>query len=228
MSLKKCFGYYLVKPLPCPCFFTHKADKILSVSDNGLSDKFPDLSKCFWKNSSEKDKITYAKYLGLNSNEFPAFCENVSDLFSSGRLTASVRFCSSADAVMLSRYIKNHRDYKLVGLFTDIENFSRFENEGYFSAVGAGDDNITGKLIGCDIIGCDYENDGHSFFDSYTINALNEVLEKKVDLQIDRNTGLIRNGYDEAKRFAAIIQGQGEPVIWTPFEIYEMDIPENQ
>lgn len=40
----RAFGYYVVKPLPAPGWCRLDEESILSVSENGLSEKFPDLA----------------------------------------------------------------------------------------------------------------------------------------------------------------------------------------
>ena len=77
----KCFGYYIVKSLIRPEWCTLKTSHILSVSEDGLSEKFPDLTKCFWINYPKSDRRQYQNYLQLDNNEFADFCDLVADLF---------------------------------------------------------------------------------------------------------------------------------------------------
>lgn len=219
----KCFGYYLVKPMPKPDWCTLKARKILTVSENNLSCKFPDLRKCFWVNYPKGDRDEYKEYLGLNNSKFSEFCQLISKMFNEKHLTADVRFSCFEDALLISTYLQKINDYKLVGLFTDIELFSEFEKEGYFKIVKAGSNSDRGKSIGFEILGSELIGENNFSFDSYIINSLNEVLEDNVDLIVDYQTGLIKNTYKETKHFSDIIQGMGEPVIWRPFELYEYD-----
>lgn len=218
MSEMKCFGYYLVEPLKKPDWCTLKADKILSVSENGLSCKHPVLSKCFWTNTPESGRKEYAQLLGLDREGFSLFSELINELFGNGRLTPYVRFSRFEDAVNVGCYLRNIPSLKLVGLFTDDENFANAEK-----TAAAVNKKSGGKLIGCEILGSHMSEHGYFSFDSYIINSLNEVLEEKTDIRIDRDTGLILDPYEEARRFSAIIQGMGEPVIWSPFEIYEYE-----
>ena len=46
----RCFGYYIVKALAKPEWCTLNTCELLSISENGLSCKFPDLEKCFYIN----------------------------------------------------------------------------------------------------------------------------------------------------------------------------------
>ena len=223
MTGMKCFGYYLVKPMPTPNWCTIKSKNILSISESDLSYKFPDLTKCFWANYPQSDRDEYAKYLGLSSLEFSDFCKNVSNLFNENRLAVDASFSSLADALMLSTYIRKAHGYRLVGLYTDNRLFSKYEDEGYFKFNKAGDNINGGKRIGCEILGSN--GDG---FDSYIINSLNEILDKSVDLIIDNQTGLILNTYEEARHFSDMIQGMGEPVIWRPFELYEYEFHDSK
>ena len=60
----------------------------------------------------------------------------------------------------------------------------------------------------------------------FQINSLNEEIEKHPELRykVDSETGLIANSFSEIGSFCDRIQGMGEPVIWTPFEVYEYQI----
>lgn len=77
----RCFGYYVVRALPKPDWSRSKAERILSVSEDGLSEKIPDLTKCFYTNYPERDRELYRQYLMLTEKEFSLFRENVSTLF---------------------------------------------------------------------------------------------------------------------------------------------------
>ena len=209
MTEMQCVGYYLVKPRVKPDWCTIKSKKILSVSENGLSDKFPDLTKCFWINYPRSHREEYAGYLGLNPREFSEFCQHVSDLFNGKRLTVDIRFSTLEDALMLSQYLRNVSGYRIVGVYTESSTFSEVKAE----------DDHQGKYIGCEILGSQMVEYGIDAFDSYLINSLNEVLD--TDLMIDAQTGLILNSYEETKQFCNKIQGMGEPVIWRPFVLME-------
>ena len=72
-----------------------------------------------------------------------------------------------------------------------------------------------GDFIGYDILGWDTGG-----FHSYLCNGLNKDIESKYSLEIN-DLGLIQNQYSQVKEFAEYIEGQGEPVIWLPFAVYE-------
>lgn len=219
----KCFGYYIVKPMPKPKWCTLNTNRILTISEGDLSYKFPDLTKCFWINYPQSDREQYAEYLGLNSDEFLEFCQLVKDLFDLHRISTDGRLRYLEDAFKLSTYIRNNEEYRIVGLYTDGEVFLKFEKEGYFNVVESGNDSNDGKCLGCEILGSEMLGDGYFGFFSYIENSLNEVLDKNVSLLIDNQTGLILNTYEETKQFSNMIQGMGEPVIWTPFMLCEFD-----
>ena len=224
MNDMKCFGYYIVKPLLKPEWCTLKTSHILSVSENGLSEKFPDLEKCFWINYPKSYRTEYQRYLQLSDNDFLDFCRLVADLFDNKRLTTDVRFYCIDDVMKIYQYLRNVAGYRIIGIFTNSEIFSKFDNEGTFDVVKAGIKcSNPRKKIGCDILGCESLGKGYFSFDSYIINSLNEVLEQKTDNSfiIDTQTGLIQNTYEETKQYCSFIQGQGEPVVWTPYEVYE-------
>ena len=223
----KCFGYYIVKPLIKPEWCTLKTSHILSVSEDGMSEKFPDLTKCFWINYPRSDRIQYQNYLQLNDNEFSEFCDLVSDLFENKRMTTDVRFCCFEDVKRVFQYLKNVSQYRIVGLFTDSLIFDEFEREGTFETVPSAQDcTILRSIIGCDILGCEHMGKGYFSFGSYIADSLNEVIENQFGDKyvIDCRTGLVQNTYEETKLFCDLIQGQGEFVIWTPFEIYEYSL----
>ncbi|MDE6729632.1 MAG: hypothetical protein K2J71_02510 [Oscillospiraceae bacterium] len=225
MNDKKCFGYYIVKPLIKPEWCTLKTSHILSVSENGLSEKFPDLEKCFWINYPKSNRTEYQRYLQLSDYDFQDFCKLVADLFEHKRLTTDVRFYCMDDVIKISQYLRNADGYRIIGIFTDSEIFDEFDNKGTFDVVKAGIEcSKPKKIIGCDILGCESSGEGYFSFDSYLINSLNEELEQLTDhsLIVDARTGLIQNSYEETKQYCDLIQGQGEPVIWTPYEIYEI------
>lgn len=224
MNDMKCFGYYIVKPLPKPQWCTLKTSHILSVSENGLSEKFPDLKKCFWINYPKSSRTEYQRYLQLSDHDFSDFCGLVADLFDNKRLTTDVRFCCMDDVMKIYPYLRNADGYRILGIFTDSETFDELDQEGAFDVVKAGIAcGKPGKTIGCDILGCESLEKGSCSFDSYMINSLNEVLEQQTDNRFitDTQTGLIQNTYEETKQYCSLIQGQGEPVIWTPYEVYE-------
>lgn len=145
-------------------------------------------------------------------------------MFNLHHLSTDGRLRYLEDAVKLSAYIRNNEAYRIVGLYTDGENFLRFEREGYFSVVESANDSNIGKYLGCEILGSEMLGDGYFGFFSYIENSLNEVLDKNISLLIDNQTGLVLNTYEEAKQFSNMIQGMGEPVIWTPFELYEFEV----
>ena len=168
MNNMKCFGYYIVKPLLKPQWCNLKASYILSVSEDGLSEKFPDLEKCFWINYPISYRIEYQKYLNLNDNEFNDFCDLVANLFYNNLMTTDVRFCSFEDVKNIYKYLKNLDGYRIIGLFTDSMMFDEFKKQGTFETVMSGKEfNMSGKIIGYDILGCESMGKGYFSFDTY-------------------------------------------------------------
>ena len=225
----KCFGYYIVKPLGRPDWCTLSSEALLSMSEDGLSEIFPALEKCFWVNYPESDRIKYREYLKLSDGEFASFRKEVADLFENKRLCTDGRFIDPEDALRLHRYLKNVSGYKIVGIFTDPQIFAEFEDEGTFDELPAGKDyTLPMRKIGCDILGCQSLGKGYHSFTSYIACSLNEEIEKKSDVSpvISEESGLLQNTYEQTSSFCDLIQGQGEPVIWTPFEVYEILQPQ--
>ena len=220
----RAFGYYVVKPLPAPGWCGLGAESILSVSENGLSEKFPDLERCFYINKPRKLREEYRRYLCLDEKGFDGFCGMTAQLFDSRRLTTDMRFRSAEDAFALCALV-HLQGHKVVGIYTDDEIFSEYEREGTFDLIGTAEDTSRPKrLLGCDILGCEALDTGYFCFDTYIINSLyEEIAEQGGNLITDRHTALIQNPYNDTKEFCGMIQGQGEPVIWTPFEVYEIE-----
>lgn len=220
----KCIGYYIVKPLLCPEWCTLQTSHILSVSENSLSEKFPDLKKCLWINYPESNKKQYQKYLMLSDEEFSDFSLLVADLFNNKLLSADVRFSTLEDTMRIYNFLKNVDGYRILGVYTDEDSFKEYENEGLFKIVMSGKENpVPGQKIGYEILGCENCGNGSFSFDSYIINSLYEVIEAQPNTKIliDNQTGLIQNTFEEVKAFCDMIQGQGEYVVWTPCQVRE-------
>ena len=223
MSAKKCFGYYIVKPLEKPEWLNLEAIHILSVG-SGLSDTFPDLTKCFWVNYPKSERIHYKERLQLTDDEFSDFCCLISELFNTGRMSPDVRFSRVEDALEVCEYLKNAEGYKIIGLFTSSEIFEEFKKEGFFTVFRAGEESsIPCTFLGCDILGSENVGNGSFCLDCYLVNSLNEEIAKHFEREyrVDHETGLMNNTFSEVTKFCEYIQGMGEPVMWTPFEVYE-------
>ena len=71
------------------------------------------------------------------------------------------------------------------------------------------------KLAGYDILGWDIGG-----FHSFLCNALHEELPEAVFNAL----GLLENKFDDVADFARRIQGKGEPVLWIPCRVGEVQI----
>ena len=69
-------------------------------------------------------------------------------------------------------------------------------------------------LLGGEILGFD------GGLHSYLCNGLDQDLRKKFAMRWN-SWGLIENSYVEMRTFAAFIQGQGEPVDWLPYLLFD-------
>lgn len=229
MDNLRCFGYYIIKPAAVPDWCSLKAASLLSVSEDGLSEKFPDLTKCFWVNYPERDRIAYREALGLSAEEFAEFRSLVAELFAANRLSADMRLCEMQDVLRLWRYRRHTEGFRIVGIFTDAEIFAEFAAEGTFDTVPAGSvSGLRRELLGCDILGCESIGNGHFSFTGYLACSLHALLEADpaCAYRTDTETGLIRSTYEETKEYCRRLQGKGEFVIWTPFAVYEYFPPE--
>ncbi len=227
MSSMKCFGYYIVRSVTKPEYLKLDVSCLLSVGSD-LSDTFPDLTKCFWINYPNSERIHYKERLQLTDDEFSDFCCLISELFNTGRMSPDVRFSRVEDALKVCEYLKNAEGYKILGLFTSSEIYEEFEKEGFFNVFRAGEESsIPCTFLGCDILGSENGGNGSFYFECYLVNSLNEEIAKHFDRQymVDCETGLMINSFSEVIKFCECIQGMGEPVIWTPFEVYEYNKP---
>ncbi|MDE7294085.1 MAG: hypothetical protein K2N72_06645 [Oscillospiraceae bacterium] len=225
MQGMKCLGYYFVRPLPRPWWCTLEAENILSVSENGLSDKFPDLMKCVFTNYPKREHYEYARMLGLDEEEFVGFSRLAGDLFNWGELDSYSRFRSLESAEAMLPYLENIGSkigpkigmFRLVGLFTDEEIFREYKKD-----IQNADESrhFTAKKLGCEILGNGAVGDSGLAWDSYIINSLNEELD---GLRVDSGTGLIVNDFGRVKEFSEMIRSMGEPVVWNAFKIYEYE-----
>lgn len=219
----KCFGYYIVKPVEKPDYVKLDVDHILSVGEF-VNDLFPDLTKCYWANIPEKDKNEYKKYLKLTADEFSEFCNSVSDLIDRGLMSPYDKFSRIEDAIKTRSYLKDIEDFKIVGVYTSDQYFDEYAEGETFKTYKAGEEcSVPRKYLGIDILGCESGGPGAFWFDCYLDDGLNEEIEKHTDCnyKVSRETGLIQNSFEEAEKFCDWIQEMGEPVIWTPFEVYE-------
>ena len=223
MSSMKCFGYYIARPVPKPKYVKLDVSCLLSVG-NELSDTFPDLTKCFWINYPNSERIHYKERLQLTDDEYSDFCCLISDLFNTGRMSPDVRFSRVEDALKVCEYLKDTEGYKILGLFTSSEIFEEFEKEGFFNVFRAGEESsIPCAFLGCDILGSENGGNGSFYFECYLVNSLNEIIAKHFEKEymVNYETGLMINSFSDVNKFCECIQGMGEPVIWTPFEVYE-------
>ena len=223
----KCFGYYIVKALPSPEWCTLKADNILLAGDNGLSEKFPDLEKCFWANYPETYRVQYQKYLRLTDAEFAELRGLIAELFANDLISGGARFARFEDVKRIYKYLKNVNGYKIIGLFTDLKTYAVYEEDGFFKNIMTAKECTAQKdKIGCEILGGESLGSNSFFFDSYIINSLNKVLEARFGekYMVDIQNGLVQNSFEETQSFCDLLQGQGEPVEWTAFEVYEFAV----
>lgn len=211
----KCLGYYWIFPKCRPEWCSLPADSILSI-DDCFSRKFPDLSGCFWTNYPDKTRQAYREYLRLDRAEFSEFSALTEQLFNCGLLSEYSCFRDIESAVLMGKFLRNIKGYRLVGIFTEypISPGTEILNDDMSHSIPT-------EFLGCEILGSFAGNGTSLSLCSYLSNSLNDILAKETAYMTDRATGLILNSYEETKKFARQIQGMGEPVVWTPFEIYE-------
>ena len=126
---------------------------------------------------------------------------------------AESRFSRLKDALVFYKEFSEKADgLRIVGQFAAKDIAGRFISENGFCPC---EENLEPKmLLGGEILGFD------GGLHSYLCNGLDKDLRKKFAIQWN-GWGLIENSYEEMRTFAAFIQGQGEPVDWLPYLLFD-------
>ena len=101
---------------------------------------------------------------------------------------------------------------RIVGQFAAKDIAVRFISENGFCPC---EENLEPKmLLGGEILGFD------GGLHSYLCNGLDKNLRERFAIRWN-GWGLIESSYEEMRTFAAFIQGQGEPVDWLPYLLFD-------
>ena len=219
MAEMKLMGYYIVRPVTRPSFCTLDCTHILTVSEYEFDCVFPDLTKCYFINYPQSVREEYAKQYGLDDAAFVKMCQLTNEFINEHRMAIDCRFGSLEDARAMLRFTEKTDGHRIIGIYTEESIAAEFGDE-YFSCIPLTECDETGITIGCDILGSECIG-GDFRYCCYLVNGLDKVIAEKAEIIIDHSTGLLQNPFDEVRGFADMIQGMGEPVVWTPFEIRE-------
>lgn len=129
-------------------------------------------------------------------------------------LSAESRFPRLKDALLVYKEYSEKADgLRIVGRFAAKDIARRvISEENSFCLCG---ENLEPKIfLGGEILGFD------GGLHSYLCNGLDKVLRKKFAIRWN-GWGLIENSYEEMRTFAAFIQGQGEPIDWLPYLLFD-------
>ena len=184
-------GYFLVEPIAKPACFDLPCTRLLSLSDC-IVRIFPDPAERIHQ-------------------DLPVW-----NLIKEGRFSPSDgRFSVLRDALKFYEQFKTEVNaLRVIGQFAETDVVRRFVS-GCESAVFLCKETVTPKkLLGGEILG---EDGG---LHSYLCNGLEKDLRKKFAVQWN-DWGLIQNSYEEMRVFAEFLQGQGEPVEWLPYLLFD-------
>ena len=126
---------------------------------------------------------------------------------------AESRFSRLKDALVFYKEFSEKADgLRIVGQFAAKDIAGRFISENDFCPC---EENLEPKmLLGGEILGFD------GGLHSYLCNGLDKNLRERFAIRWN-GWGLIENSYEEMRTFAAFIQGQGEPVDWLPYLLFD-------
>ena len=128
-------------------------------------------------------------------------------------LSAESRFSRLKDALLVYKEYSEKADgLRIVGRFAAKDIAGRFISENGFCPC---EENLEPKmLLGGEILGFD------GGLHSYLCNGLDKNLRERFAIRWN-GWGLIESSYEEMRTFAAFIQGQGEPVDWLPYLLFD-------
>ncbi len=126
---------------------------------------------------------------------------------------AESRFSRLKDALVFYKEFSEKADgLRIVGQFAAKDIAGRFISENGFCPC---EENLEPKmLLGGEILGFD------GGLHSYLCNGLDKNLRERFAIRWN-GWGLIESSYEEMRTFAAFIQGQGEPVDWLPYLLFD-------
>lgn len=219
------YGYYIISPCPCPAFLAGFSERILTVS-GCFCEIWSELFSCM--GADEREDEIFRKQLGFTESEFLEYSAEITRLFEDGRLDTDGRFLFKADGEhVYRRYFyrqtqsEREESRRLVGISLEETSISLLAEEmGTQTGAPEGgafkkQPQTGGLFLGFDILGWDI-----SGFHTYLCNSLQKNLMESFDLK-PGEFGLLKNSLEEVGKFAAAIQGRGEPVVWIPFALHD-------
>lgn len=184
-------GYFIVEPAIKPACFDLPCEKIISLSDC-IVNIHPQITL-------EDFELSPIKKLAENG------------LFS----LSDRRFTHLSDALVFYRKTaKNTDGLRIVGQFAAADIIERYK-QGEIPPGCLCDENIAPNgFLGGEILG---EDGG---LHSYLCNGFEQDLREKFPITWNE-WGLIANNYEELRAFADFIEGEGEPVDWLPYLLFD-------
>lgn len=214
----KVIGYYIIEVADVPKYLSGIGKKMLSVSVC-LGEIHPTLA-CIWVDGWRKGEWeAYQKRLRLSDKQYVEYTELVRGLFDSRKMDADGRFLHLSDALHFYKKFCQEIPCRLVSISTAPKYFAILSEElkdgfGYSMINGEADHHAA---IGCDILGWDTGG-----FHSFLCNSLQRELPEASFNEL----GLLQNDLREVEGFSDQIQGKGEPVVWIPCRVGEVDTKE--
>ena len=211
------FGYYIVQPYPTPEYLSLTCEHVLTVSQC-FGDVHPSLVGLLFHLEHDPQQLEYKKSLALSDEEFSKLQEIVLHLYKSHKLDVDGRFVELSDALSFcEKCLYNLPNVKIISIALEsaykdifIEDAGRCLNASFLEKQQS-----NGNFLGYDILGWDF-----SYFHTYLCNSLHQDISDRYPLELNA-FGLIQNHYSYVKEFSEYIDGEGEPVLWPPFAVYE-------
>lgn len=203
-------GYYICETVEAPEWLRGVSSRVLSVS-GCIGERHPKW-ECFLGGFRKGKSREYQKALGMDDEQYKALLEAANRLFTHKQIDIDSRFLRLSDAQDLYKKYFFNLPCRVVSISTAPEYFSVLAEEmagsnSNGSMSGILDDS---RCLGCDILGWD-----SSGFHSFLCNS----LEKQLPDAKFNGVGLLENVFSDVTRFAGMIQGQGEPVVWVPCKV---------
>jgi len=242
------FGYYIIEPFPTPEYLNLTCEQILTISEC-ICNVHPSLE--LYRNQCKRAKILrnqgefslansnfdttlltgllfrpepepqllqYKKSLSLSDEEFTELQEVILRLYDERSLDVDSRFTKLSDALLFcKKYLYNQPNIKVVSLALEKAYKDAFIEEAgkCLNATLLENQKNDGDFLGYDILGWEFGS-----FHTYLCNGLNQDISDKYPLEVNKY-GLLQNPYSQVKIFSEYIDGEGEPVMWLPFAVYE-------
>lgn len=208
MEQFKVIGYYVCETKDSPEWLRGISKKVLSVS-GCIGEQHPKWES-FMGGLRKAERREYQNILKMSDGQYEEFSETAVRLFTQKKIDIDSRFLHFSDARDFCERYSFDLPCRIVSISTTSEYFAVLAEElkdSNCSMSGEIDDSL---CLGSDILGWDI-----SGFHSFLCNSLQKELPDARFNEI----GLLENDFCQVARFAKIIEGQGEPVVWVPCRV---------